>query len=349
MNRKLSIVALEILEGCNLFCDFCVRNALNNLTNKVSMDNLEKFLLMLNEFSEKPDIAITGGEPFMQKNLLNILHKIDSYGFNFSITTNGTIKNKEVIEFCGNSKFFKHFIISIDSYNAETHDSIRGAKAFLRTGKFIEYIHEKQIPFGINMTVSDKNYLDVDKTINFAKNVGSKDISVATVKPNGRGEATFTLDKLKEVNAQILKNKHLIDDKFKLWATEVTFFLYDMETYRDDIMNGESGSCAFGRATLHIRANGDVLGCTACEDMVLGNIFKETKKEYLYNIWNTHELLGKVRSKENLGEICGSCEFIDFCGGCRCRAYGVTGDLFADDPYCPIVLNKNDTTTIMSQ
>nr|WP_263314592.1 hypothetical protein [Mammaliicoccus sp. Marseille-Q6498] len=27
--------------------------------------------------------------------------------------------------------------------------------------------------------------------------------------------------------------------------------------------------------------------------------------------------------------------------GCRCRANGVHNDLFAEDPYCPIVLDSN--------
>ena len=31
-----------------------------------------------------------------------------------------------------------------------------------------------------------------------------------------------------------------------------------------------------------------------------------------------------------------------FCGGCRCRAYSLTGGLFGDDPYCPIVMKGDD-------
>jgi len=340
MSRNLSIVALEILEGCNLFCDFCVRNAHNNLKNKVDMQNLNVFLSMLDKFPEKPHIAITGGEPFLQGNLLNILKRISDCGFKFSITTNATIRNKEIIDFCANSDFFKHFIISVDSYQEETHDSIRGPKAFKRTQKFIDYLRENNIPFGINMTVSEQNYLDVDQTIKFSKNIGAKDISVATAKPNGRGEATFNLNKLNIVNNQILKNKELIDENFKLWATEVTFFLYDMDTYRNEIINGEKGSCGFGRATLHIRANGDVLGCTACEDKVLGNIFETVNSNFLLELWNNDQLLEDVRSKKYLSGICSSCEYKDFCGGCRCRAYGVNDDLFGDDPYCPIVIEK---------
>ncbi|MFB4166151.1 radical SAM protein [Alteribacillus sp. JSM 102045] len=343
--KSLNIVALEILEGCNLFCDFCVRNALNNLTNKVSTENFEKFLNMLKEFPEKPDIALTGGEPFLQKGLQDIIKKADEHGFGFSITTNATIKNKEVINFCKESDYFKHFIISIDSCKPDVHDSIRGPKAFARSMNFIDYIKDEGVPFGINMTVSDTNCYDVDETIKFAHDIGAKDISVATVKPNGRGEATFNLDKLNFVSKQILDNKGLISDNFKLWATEVTFFLYDMETYREDIDNGSTGSCSFASSTLHVRANGDILGCTACEDIILGNVFDNEDSNYLKDIWENSNILNDVRSKEKLNGICQTCDFKDFCGGCRCRAHGVNGDLFGDDPYCPIVIKKELVTS----
>lgn len=346
MSRRLNIVALEILEGCNLFCDFCVRNAMHSLTNKIKIENLEKLIMMLDKFPEKPEIAITGGEPFLQQNLYEILNKVIEYGFKFSITTNATIINKNVISLLKSTKLFKHFIISIDSSIPETHDSIRGPKAFFRSMRFIEYIKEIKIPFAINMTVCDKNYLDVSNTIQFAKEIGAKDISVATVKPNGRGETTFNKEQLEVIAMQILENKYTISDSFKLWATDVTFFLYDMDEYRDDIRNGEFGSCSFGRGTLHVRANGDILGCTACEDMVLGNAFESDERTYLLNIWNEHRLLADVRSKKLLKGTCKNCEFVKFCGGCRCRAYGVSGDLFAADPYCPIVMEKEKESII---
>src|SRR4029453_11816754 len=31
---------------------------------------------------------------------------------------------------------------------------------------------------------------------------------------------------------------------------------------------------------------------------------------------------------------CGACEMNAHCGGCRARAYGMTGDLMAEDPLC---------------
>jgi AdoMet-dependent heme synthase len=34
------------------------------------------------------------------------------------------------------------------------------------------------------------------------------------------------------------------------------------------------------------------------------------------------------------GGKCGACEFLRVCGGCRARAYSLTGDYLAEEPYC---------------
>ncbi len=46
--------------------------------------------------------------------------------------------------------------------------------------------------------------------------------------------------------------------------------------------------------------------------------------------------IGRVQTSqlESLGGRCGKCEMNAHCGGCRARAYGMTGDLMAEDPLC---------------
>ncbi|MEE1805355.1 SPASM domain-containing protein [Streptomyces sp. BE133] len=54
----------------------------------------------------------------------------------------------------------------------------------------------------------------------------------------------------------------------------------------------------------------------------------------LTDIYRTSELFTGLRAPERLGGRCGRCEFRQVCGGSRSRAYGVTGDPYAEEPWC---------------
>jgi MoaA/NifB/PqqE/SkfB family radical SAM enzyme len=45
-------------------------------------------------------------------------------------------------------------------------------------------------------------------------------------------------------------------------------------------------------------------------------------------------LFQALRDKSQLQGRCGRCEFRAICGGSRSRAYAVTGDVLAEEPFC---------------
>jgi radical SAM protein with 4Fe4S-binding SPASM domain len=334
--NNLDMVAIEIVEGCNLYCSFCARNASNTEIAIISIKKFELFLDQLDKFEIKPSIAFTGGEPMLHKKLLKLIQITSQREFKFCIVTNGTIIDKQIISECSSNPFFRHFIISLDSKNENVHNYIRGSKtAYKKTINFMEELKEHSIAFCINMTVDKKNINDVDETIQFSKTIGAKNISVATVKPTGRGEALLSQEDLNHIAKQIIKNQKLIDNTFELFATEITFFLYDIENYVEAIENDEKWSCSFANNTLHIKFDGTIQGCATC-DYVIGNIFNEQNFN-LPEFWEKNETLNYVRNKRNLKGFCKTCKYVDFCGGCTCRAYTLTGDLMGDDFYCPLV------------
>lgn len=335
--RNLRIVAIELTDNCNLNCSFCVRNASSQNTKKIPIYKYKKFLEILSNLNSKPDIAITGGEPFLHPNIKEILEETIKSNFRFSINTNGTIEKEDVFSICKSTKLFKYFIISLDSYNELVHNQIRGTNnAYQRTLQFISTLKDQGLSFAINMTINEKNITDIDGTIKFVNSISAKYISIASVKPSGRGKAELNFEQIKKIAEQVKNNQYLMNDDFKLYIAEATFFLYDMKNYIDAIKKGEKWSCAFGNSTLHVRVNGDILGCTTC-DLVLGNIFSQNRFD-LNEFWKCNEILKMVRDKTNLIGICGSCKYRDFCGGCRCRAYALSKNLFGDDTYCPIVM-----------
>jgi radical SAM protein with 4Fe4S-binding SPASM domain len=78
-----------------------------------------------------------------------------------------------------------------------------------------------------------------------------------------------------------------------------------------------------------IRPNGDVTPCPYLP-VFAGNL----RKSSLTNLWASSELFADIRRRSSLGGRCGECEMNAHCGGCRARAYGMTGDLMGEDPLC---------------
>ena len=50
-------------------------------------------------------------------------------------------------------------------------------------------------------------------------------------------------------------------------------------------------------------------------------------------IWEESDFLNAIRQKNFSGK-CGSCNYVDICGGCRARAFAQSGDYLASDPLC---------------
>jgi radical SAM protein with 4Fe4S-binding SPASM domain len=60
-----------------------------------------------------------------------------------------------------------------------------------------------------------------------------------------------------------------------------------------------------------------------------GNVLETPVRE----IWEKSELLLELRNVESHGE-CGRCEYSGVCGGCRARAYFLSGSYLEKDPIC---------------
>jgi radical SAM protein with 4Fe4S-binding SPASM domain len=58
------------------------------------------------------------------------------------------------------------------------------------------------------------------------------------------------------------------------------------------------------------------------------------RKTPLSEVYQLSPLFQSLRNKERLKGRCGKCEFNPVCGGSRSRAYAMTGDALAEEPYC---------------
>jgi radical SAM protein len=67
--------------------------------------------------------------------------------------------------------------------------------------------------------------------------------------------------------------------------------------------------------------------------IAVGNV----RTDDLVAVYRDHLLLRRLRDRSLLVGKCGVCEYRPVCGGCRSRAWAVTGDPFESDPVCAYV------------
>ncbi|MDA8419041.1 MAG: SPASM domain-containing protein, partial [Desulfobacteraceae bacterium] len=92
---------------------------------------------------------------------------------------------------------------------------------------------------------------------------------------------------------------------------------------------GGAKGCLAGQLIVLIDVDGNVLPCSYFP-MAAGNIREKSFKE----IWEHSELFKNLRDFKSYKGRCGSCEYVGVCGGCRARAYAMTGDYMAEEPFC---------------
>lgn len=64
--------------------------------------------------------------------------------------------------------------------------------------------------------------------------------------------------------------------------------------------------------------------------LVMGNV----RTHRLLDVYRNHPTMQRLRDPSSYSGACGRCEDRDLCGGSRARAYALTGDPFAQDPFC---------------
>ena len=103
-------------------------------------------------------------------------------------------------------------------------------------------------------------------------------------------------------------------------------------------LNARTRGCLAGVGFGFVSYRGEVYPC-GYYPLLAGNIREQNFRE----IWENSELMKKLRNFHGYGGACGHCGYIKVCGGCRARAYALTGDDLAAEPFCSHGLAMEET------
>ncbi len=144
---------------CNEDCLYCFRE-LNERPMSLS-DNLAIIRKLKN--AGVTSITYAGGEPFLYKDLKDLLAYAHELGIENRLITNGTLLNEDNLD--DYLPYVEKITFSIDSPNEYVNAKIgRGKEHYLHIKKLIPIIYEKypQVVLEINSVVTQPTYAEVD-------------------------------------------------------------------------------------------------------------------------------------------------------------------------------------------
>ncbi len=175
--REINYVRLAVTDRCNLRCFYCMPNGIQ-YEPKNELMNYEEMLRVISLLGKMgiSKIRITGGEPFLRKDLIYFIQQIHQIQEikDIHITTNGTLTHHIVDQF--KSIGIKSVNLSLDSLDEERFFQITKRKELNNVLKTLEQLLQNNITTKINAVVmKNKNEEDIIPLIELTKN---KNISV---------------------------------------------------------------------------------------------------------------------------------------------------------------------------
>ena len=359
---KLQMVAWEITRSCNLFCAHCRASS----ANEPYEDELstEECLHLIDEILKvgKPVLILTGGEPLLRYDLLQVGRYAVENGLRVVMGTNGTLITEEIADKLKEMPVSR-VGVSIDFPTPELQDKFRGkAGAFEAAMAGIARARQAGIEVQINSTITKLNASYLNELLGLALKAGAVAFHPFMLVPTGRGKGLEAVEMSPEEYEQTLNwvydKQRELGDRIFFKPTDAPHYLRVVrQRSREDNPQGTSSTekpestgrhsatnsltrgCLAGTGFCFISHRGRMQGCGYL-DVEAGNIRDKNFSE----IWANSTLFRELRDLSNIKGKCGVCEYKKVCGGCRARAYEATGDYLEAEPYCiyePMALRKN--------
>lgn len=275
-------------------------------------------------------LALTGGEPMLRHDLVQLCAAAHKAGLYSSLITAGTLFTREragELRAAG----LDHVQISFQSPDEEDNDHIAGNRSFKKKVRAARVARELSFPLTINCVLHRHNLDRIEELLALTLELGAQRLELANTQYYGWAVANQqallpTLEQLARAEEAVKRFRERVGPKI-----DVLWVLPDLyEDLPKPCMGG------WGRTAMVVAPSGEVLPCQAAST-IPGLEFSNVREHPLEWIWNESETFMRFRGTGWMQEPCLSCPLarqeVDW-GGCRCQALRLTGDAAAADPVC---------------
>lgn len=319
------MAVLYITSKCNLRCSFCeMGRSLPHTKKDMSTEELKDIVSQLNDWGVKK-IYITGGEPFVRRDIWDILSFCEEKNIKVHrLTTNGTLLKRisdDKLQLLKNT--VSSLCISLDSADPGLHDHIRGVDGtYERIIDFLESVPRGEVPLFLSAVLTNNNFKEIAGLIRLAHKYGISHVNFQPLNIESnfadlevlqqKREMTLSAAGLDSIEAEAENGSSLarelgVSTNLKVLSVWIRdYFKYlDSDTYFfDKVLKNHVCSKPFNY--IHINYYGELWGCTMLNSGV-NIIGKDIKKAWQ----ETAERYKSVLLRKKYFSFCHSC-FCDF-------------------------------------
>jgi len=283
--------SIEPTNHCNLQCPECP-SGLGALTRPLGLLKTEDFKKLIDEISDTGFYIqlFFQGEPYINKNLPEMISYAQSKNIYISISTNGHFVNEKNVDYVLDNAPDK-LIFSVDGLDEESYQQYRVGGTFEQADKGLRALINRKKERGLNkpfvefqFIVMKQNEHQMDDVRKYCKEIGVDKLVFKTMQISSYDNAVKFLPSNKKYRRYILENNSLrIKNKIKnhcfaLWRTSV------------------------------ITWDGKVVPC--CFDKDAQNEIGTVNGRSFYDIWNSKEYIDfrkKILSNRKSVSMCTNC------------------------------------------
>jgi len=276
---------MAITNRCNARCKMCnAWKAEDRSRDEMKLEEYDRLLVNSRVFlSALRHVSITGGEPALRKDFLEIIRLVHRHhpGVSFNVNTNGflTARLVEAAQAMISERIPATFNVSLDALG-EVHDGMRGvpgaARMAMRTLEELESLKgaSKDLRIGVNYLIAEENCHECDLVYRYCEEHGFSFNPILPVRGElyDNEEMRFEISREKSGRVATLFEGYIPKNKDKAMAYS--------EIVRQLRGKPRDFRCWAGQVMLLIEENGDVFPNGGCpREWVFGNL-----KDYDYRL-----------------------------------------------------------------
>lgn len=337
----LRTVYFYLTPECNLACRHCwIAPRYSNVTTASEYLPLPLFRSVIEQALPLglTGIKLTGGEPLLHPDFMEILEIAREHDIEVTVETNGTLLTPELAESLARCKNLS-ISVSLDGVDAETHEWVRGVKgSFEAALGGIRTLVAAGIQPQVIMSLFRKNVDQVAALVSMVEEMGAGSVKFNIIQPGARGEQVYHDGEGLEIKKVIETGKWV--DATLSREHEISLFYSLPPAFKPmGALFGERG-CGCGqcgiRTILGVLGNGSYALCGIGEtvpEMVFGN----AATDRLEVVWKDHPVLREIREglPNRLKGVCRTCAMKGVClGSCLAQNYTQAHDLWSPFWFC---------------